>query len=165
MTLAPLLFLLCWWYIQEPGRKRHLLRLWLAVPHLRPLPQHAYDDLWGPIAADDRCKEQLVALKDAGETEAAAVGVSAKGTGAAATALQQAHHLHSNMGLGGQAACSSSGKAGARVEGVHRASAVGKAGAAAAAVDDVSAKLAARFGGSGMGCVPLDAEVGNKLRD
>jgi hypothetical protein len=34
-----------------------------------------------------------------------------------------------------------------------------------AGVSDTAAALAARFGGSGMGCIPLDAELGNKLRD
>lgn len=94
--------------LQEPSKKRHLLRLQLVVPGLRPLPAAAFEALWGPLAADDRCAQQLAALADAAEPD-----------------LEQQQP--------------------------------------AAVVEGVSAALAARFGGSGMGCIPLDAEVGNKL--
>jgi hypothetical protein len=106
--------------LQEPSKQRHLLRLQLVVPQLRPLPAAAFDDLWGPLAADDRCAEQLAALGDAAEAELRPAAAPAAAAAAAAAA---------SSGAG------------------------------------VSAALAARFGGSGMGCIPLDAEVGNKLRD
>eukprot|EP00775_Hariotina_reticulata_P003159 gene3159-3437_t len=76
---------------ENPTLKRHLLRLWLVVPGLRPLPAQALQELWGPLAEDHRAVAGLIALEDA--------------------------------------------------------------------------ELAARFGGSGMGCIPLDAEAGNRLRD
>jgi hypothetical protein len=100
--------------LQEPSRKRHLLRLQLVVPQLRPLPAAAFDALWGPLAADDRCAEQLAALGDAAELQVAAAAATEDAAG---------------NGAG------------------------------------VSAALAARFGGSGMGCIPLDAELGNKPCD
>jgi hypothetical protein len=117
----------CWWcclcaYMQDPSQKRHLLRLQLVVPNLRPLPAAAFEELWGPMAADDRCALQLAALTDA-------------------AAAPQAEDFQ-----GGGAA------------------ALPAAAAVAAAGSGVSAALAARFGGSGMGCIPLDSEIGNKLR-
>jgi hypothetical protein len=108
--------------LQEPGRKRHLLRLQLVVPHLRPLPAAAFDALWGPLAADDRCAEQLAALGDTAQLQLAA----------AATAASEEAAAGKTNGAG---------------------------------VSDTAAALAARFGGSGMSCIPLDAELGNKLRD
>ncbi|WIA14323.1 hypothetical protein OEZ85_002853 [Tetradesmus obliquus] len=117
---------------EEPSKKRHLLRLQLVVPGLRPLPAAAFEALWGPLAADDRCAQQLAALADAADPE-----------------QQQpaAAHKDASRQRAGQAAAAAGDVA------------VPSAGGGA-----VSA-LAARFGGSGMGCIPLDAEVGNKLRD
>jgi hypothetical protein len=116
--------------LQEPSKKRHLLRLQLVVPHLRPLPAAAFDDLWGPMAADDRCAQQLAALADAADPAAAGIDELAGSS--------NGQHLDI-------AAAAAAEEAGSR--------------------GGVSAALAARFGGSGMGCIPLDAEVGNKVRD
>ncbi|HJU33168.1 MAG TPA: TauD/TfdA family dioxygenase, partial [Hyphomicrobiaceae bacterium] len=37
----------------EPERKRHLLRLWLAVPGARPLPE-VYAERFGSVTVGDR---------------------------------------------------------------------------------------------------------------
>ncbi len=37
----------------EPEKKRHLLRLWLAAPNARPLPP-IYADRWGSVTIGDR---------------------------------------------------------------------------------------------------------------
>ncbi|KAF6260069.1 hypothetical protein COO60DRAFT_1700521 [Scenedesmus sp. NREL 46B-D3] len=51
----------------------------LVVPQLRPLPPAAFDTLWGPMAADDRCAQQLSALGDAAVAESHAATVACEG--------------------------------------------------------------------------------------
>lgn len=39
---------MCCWGPQEVDKRRHLMRLWVAPPNERPLPEQ-YTELWGSV--------------------------------------------------------------------------------------------------------------------